>query len=278
MKSSFLLTRRQALKTAALAAAGVCARGVLGAPGGATVLQLGVASYSLARLSPEEVIAALKKINIRNVSLYKTHCPWGGTAEQCRAAAQKFRDAGLTVTGSGVINLPNDEGALRKAFDNARAAGLPTMICKPAKDAFPLAEKFVKEYDIRLAVHNHGPEDNVYPSPYDAWNAVQPYDRRIGLCFDVGHAARAGADPVEAIRKCRERLYDVHLKDSLATDGALRDIPTEVGKGHLDIKGMIAALIEIKYPHIVAFEYEKQSDDPVAGLAESVSYVRKLLG
>jgi sugar phosphate isomerase/epimerase len=278
MKSSFLLSRRQALKTAALAAAGVWARGVLGAPGGATVLQLGVASYSLARLSPEEVIAALKKINIRNVSLYKTHCPWGGTADQCRAAAQKFRDAGLTVTGSGVINLPNDEGALRKAFDNARAAGLPTMICKPAKDAFPLVEKFVKEYDIRLAVHNHGPEDNVYPSPYDAWNAVQPYDRRIGLCIDVGHAARAGADPVEAFRKCRERLYDVHLKDSLAMPGALRDIPTEVGKGHLDIKGMIAALVEIKYPHVVAFEYEKQSEDPVAGLAESVSYVRKLLG
>jgi sugar phosphate isomerase/epimerase len=144
-------------------------------------------------------------------------------------------------------------------------------------DAYPLVEKFVKEFDIKLAVHNHGPEDKVYPSPFDAWKAVRPYDERIGLCIDVGHAARAGADPAAAIHQCHTRLYDVHFKDSLADAGAVKDLPTEVGRGKLDIKGILAALIEVKYQHVVAFEYEKRSDNPVPGLAESINQVRKLL-
>jgi inosose dehydratase len=274
-----MITRRKALKLTAITAFGTwtgAGNFANNARAATPALKLGVASYSLTKLSPEEVIATLKQIQIQYVSLYRTHCPWGGTAEECRVAAKKFTDAGLTVTGSGVIDLPNNEAAVQKAFENARAAGLPMMVCKPALNAFPLIEKYVKQYDIRLGIHNHGPEDKVYPSPYDVWKAVQPYDKRIGLCIDVGHAARAGADPAEAIRKCSERLYDIHLKDSTAPAGAIKDIPIEVGRGQLDIKGILAALVEIKYQHIVAFEYEKSSNQ-VAGLTESVAYVRKVL-
>jgi len=275
---NYVMTRRQAVKTASLLAGGAWLGAVLEAQAATPTFQLGLATVSLSKFPPDKVIAAAKKLDLHNVSLYGSHCPWaGGSPEQCRTAAQKFKDAGLTVTGCGVITLPNEEGAVRRAFDNAQAVGLPTMICKPAHDAFPLVEKYVKQYDIRLAVHNHGPGDKGYPSPFDAWKAVEPYDKRIGLCIDVGHGYRAGADPVEAIRKCHERLYDVHLKDSLAEVGATQDIPVEVGRGHLDIKGIFAALIEVKYSHIVAFEYEKQEDDPTVGLLESVQYVRKIL-
>lgn len=286
MKPGF--SRREALKTAALAAlsfpllkAGaapaVAPDSLPGKKSHAPGLKFGVASYSLGKLSAGQVIETLKQLQINYVSLYKSHAPWDGTGEECRVAAQKFKDAGITVTGSGVIELPNNEAVVRKAFDNARAAGLPTMVCKPALDAFPLVEKFVKEYDLKLAIHNHGPEDKVYPSPYDAWKIIQSLDPRIGLCIDVGHAARAGTDPVEAIRKCRERVYDIHLKDSVAPVGAMRDVPIEVGRGHLDIQGILAALIEIKYPYIVALEYEKRDGDRMAGLAESVGFVRGVL-
>lgn len=275
---SVKMTRRQAVRTASLFAAGAWVSGCLRSASGAPSLQLGLATVSLSKFPPDRVIAAARKLELRNVSLFGTHCPWAnGTPDQCRAAAQKFKDAGLNVTGCGVINLPNDEAVVRRAFDNAQAAGLPTMICKPAREAFPLVEKFVKQYDLRLAVHNHGPGDKDYPSPFDAWNAVQPYDQRIGLCIDVGHSYRAGADPAQAIRKCHDRLYDVHLKDSLAVVGAKEDIPVEVGRGRMDIKGILAALIEVKYSHIVAFEYEKREADPTAGLLESVQYVRKIL-
>jgi inosose dehydratase len=275
-----LVTRRQVLKTAAVLAAGAWAGAALDARGAAAhAFELGLATYSLSKLPLEDVIADAKKLELRNVSLFGTHCPWAaGTPEQCRAAAQKCRDAGLTVTGCGVINLPNKEETVRRAFENAKAGGLPTMICKPARDAFPLVERYVKDYNIRVAIHNHGPGDKEYPSPFDAWNAVQQYDERIGLCIDVGHAYRAGADPAEAVRKCHARLYDMHLKDSLAEVGATKDIPVAVGQGRMDIKGIIAALIEVKYSHIVSFEYEKAEQDPMVGLTESVDYVRKILG
>jgi sugar phosphate isomerase/epimerase len=108
------------------------------------------------------------------------------------------------------------------------------------------------------------------------WKVIQPYDKRIGLCIDVGHTWRTGTDPVEAIRKCRERLYDIHLKDSIAQAGA-GDVPIEIGRGKLDIRGILSALIEIKYPHIVGLEYEKESRNPVVGLAESLGFVRGML-
>ena len=273
-ENAIFMTRRECLKQlgalAALGAAG-CQTHVYGN----RPLKLGVASFSLDRLTPDQVIAALKELDIQYVSLFKTHCPWGGTAEQCRAAAQKFRDAGLTVTGSGVIELPNNEAALRKAFDNAKAAELPTMICKPAPAALPLVDKFVKEYDLRLAIHNHGPEDKTYPGPAEAWKAAAPFDERIGLCIDVGHCFRAGQDPAAAIRSYRERLYDIHMKD-LKLDANGKEIPAEVGKGTMDIKGILAALKEIRYDRIVAFEYEKRGGDHVEGLRESIAYVRPL--
>jgi len=278
MAMNHVMTRRRAVKTAAVLAAGAWTGAALQARGAAYEFQLGLATYSLNKLPLDEVIADAKKLGLRNVSLFGSHCPWAnGTPEQCRAAAQKCKDAGLTVTGCGVINLPNQEGPVRRAFENAEAGGLPTMICKPALDAFPLIERYVKQYNIRLAIHNHGPGDTGYPSPLDAWNAAQPYDKRIGLCIDVGHGYRAGADPAESIRTCHQRLYDVHLKDTLAEVGARTDIPVEVGRGRLDIKGILAALMEVKYSHIVAFEYEKKEDNPMVGLTESVHYVRKLL-
>jgi inosose dehydratase len=270
------MTRREALKLAALTTLGAwTGAGCASAAKRGSPLKLGVATYTLSNQPASAVIAELKLWDIHYATLAKAFCPWDGTAEQCRTAAKKFTDAGITVTGSNVIDLPNREPAVRKAFENAFAAGLPAMDCRPALDSYPLVEKYVKQFDIRLAIHNHGPGDKLYPSPYDAWKVIQPYDERIGLCIDVGHGWRAGTDPAEAIRKCHTRLYDVHLKDSLAVVGA-KDIPVEVGRGHLDIKGILTALIEVKYQHIVAFEYEKRSN-PISGLAESIDYVRKLL-
>jgi sugar phosphate isomerase/epimerase len=195
----------------------------------------------------------------------------------CKAVGEKLKAAGLNLTGSGVINLPNDEAKCRKAFENVRAGGMQTMICKPAKDAFPLVEKLVKEFDQRLAIHNHGPEDKEYPTPDVIWEAIRSLDKRIGLCIDVGHTARAGADAVAALKQYASRLYDVHMKDSVAVVGTQRDVPIEVGAGRLDITAMLRTLLEAKYDGVVTFEYEKVAGNPVTGLAESVGYVRGVL-
>jgi sugar phosphate isomerase/epimerase len=171
--------------------------------------------------------------------------------------------------------MENDSDSVRRAFEYARDAGLATIVCTPHPDSMPILDAMVKEFDIRIAIHNHGPEDKRFPSPYDAWKAVEKYDRRLGLCIDVGHSARAGVDPAEAIRRCRGRLYDLHLKDIDSTAATGKTI--EGGRGVLDLPSILRALLEVRYPHLVSFEYEKDADDPLPGLAETVGYTKGLL-
>jgi sugar phosphate isomerase/epimerase len=284
------LNRREALKAAAVSALSLPLVGVASAseseivsplknPGRAPALKLGVASYSLAKLPVEEVIPALKQMEITAVSLYKSHAPWAdGTPDQCRAVVQKFSDAGITVTSTGMVELPNNEAVIRKALDNVKAAGLTTF-CGWLKqtDSLPLVDKLVKEYDLKVAIHNHGPTEAL-ATGLDVWKAVQPYDRRIGLCLDLGHGFRAGENAVQTIRLCSERLYEVHLRDTLATGGGMKDPePVVIGHGRLDFRSVIAALVEVNYSCQAEFEYEKKEDNRLPGLAESVGFVRGVL-
>jgi inosose dehydratase len=291
------LTRREVLKTAALGALALplLRSSLLGAESPAVSpspsptipqpipdrehgLRLGVASYSLRTMTLDEAIAVLHVLRIKNTALFRAHCDWqSATVDVCRAVGEKLHAAGLTLTGSGVVNLPNDETKLRQAFENVRAAKMATMVCKPELAALPLVEKLVKEYDQKLAIHNHGPEDKLFPTSGIAFEAIKSLDSRIGLCIDIGHEARAGANPANSIRNYGPRVYDLHLKDSVAVSGAMKDIPVEVGAGRIDIRGVLTALKQIKYSGVVAFEYEKAAANPVTGLAESIGYVRGML-
>jgi len=238
-------------------------------------LKLGVASYSLRKLSLEAAIAGIQRVGLRHVSIKDFHLPFALSAGERRAAAQRFRDAGITPMSCGNVTLQNDAAECRRAFEYARDIGVPTIVCSPHPDSLAMLAGLVKEFDIRLAIHNHGPEDKRFPSPYDVWNAVERYDRRIGLCLDVGHTARAGVDPAEAIRKCRERLFDFHLKDIDSTRPDGKNV--ELGRGVLDIPAILRALLEVRYAHIVSFEYEKDEHDPLPGLSESVGYAKGVL-
>lgn len=241
-------------------------------------LRLGMASYSIRVLPMESVIPTAKTLRMVNVSLFRLHFPWEtASVDDCRALGARFKEAGLAITGSGVINLPNDEAKLRKIFDNAKAAGLATMMCKPSIDAFPLIDRLVKEYDQKIAIHNHGPEDEVYPTAASAMKHIDQLDARIGLCIDVGHSYRASEDPATAIRTFAARVHDVHMKDSVAVPGALRDIPVEGGQGRIDFPGIFKALLAIRYNGVVTYEYERNTPNPVPGLAESMGYARGVL-
>ncbi len=283
-----LFTRRDVLKQAAVSAVAfsslaVSPRLAAGTPPASppsrppSSFKLSVATISLRRLAPAAVAAVLNQLQIDHVSIFREHAPFEtGTPDECRTTADIFRAAGLIPAATSVVTFTNDETSARRAFENTRAAGVPILTCSPAPDSLLLLEKLAREYDLRLAIHNHGPEDKVYPSPYEALKLIESLDPRIGLCLDVGHCMRAGVDPVEAIHRCAARTYDFHLKDSLALPGA-PDIPTEVGRGRMDIPGILAALIETKYAGVVAFEYERENVNPAIGLAESVGYVRGVL-
>jgi inosose dehydratase len=284
------VTRREVLKQAAFAGLVLPLLGAVPglhaadapaapAPGPLPALELGLVGYSLRSLSVDAGIEALRALGVTHYSVFRTQVPiLLSTPDVCAAMAKKYREAGITLTGTGVVTLPADEAAHRRAFECGKAAGLTTMTASyavpPDAATLALTERFVREYDIRLAFHNHGPEDKIFPSPFDVWKAVQPYDPRMGLCIDVGHAARAGADPVEAILACRSRLYDVHLKDTTAGAGVKKDQPVLLGKGRLDLRGIFTALRKIGYPYQAGLEYELEGPDPLRGIAQSYGYMR----
>lgn len=292
MSSPKILSRRDVLKTAAVglvalpflnssawAAEPAAKGGMQQRPGGyENGLRLGVATYSTRNMSLDDSIKVLQAVRITQANVFRNHLNMEtASVEECKAVHAKLQAAGITLNSTGVTNLPNDEARLRKIFTNMKAAQMPVLVCKPELPALPLIDKLVKEFDVKLAIHNHGPEDKVYPSPYDALTAVQSFDARIGLCIDVSHTMRAGVDAADAIRKCAARLYDVHLKDTQAVPGALEDIPVEHGAGRIDTRGILSALLAIRYANIVTYEYEKVAGNPALGLAESLGYLRGML-
>jgi inosose dehydratase len=238
-------------------------------------LKVGLASYSYSRLPLEAAIRGIRRVGVDYVSIKDSHLSLKSTALERKAVVQKFRDAGITPLSCGVITMTDDEAQIRNAFEYARDAGIPTIVCKPTRQSIPVLDTLVKEFGLKLAIHNHGPEDKVWPSPLDVWAAIQKYDERIGVCVDVGHTARCGVDPVQALRTCAGRLYDVHFKDLTSKDGNAR--PVEVGRGVLDVRGILKALLDIGYSHHVGLEHEKDMNDPIPGAAESFGYIRGIL-
>ena len=136
-------------------------------------LKIGVASYSLRTLSLEAAIKAINRSGLKYVSIKDSHLPMKSTPEHRKEVAQKFKDAGILPMSCGNVTMENDEANIRYAFEYARDTGLPTIVCSPHPDSFALLDKMVKEFDIKLAIHNHGPGDKRFPSPYDAMAAAE---------------------------------------------------------------------------------------------------------
>jgi inosose dehydratase len=238
-------------------------------------LKLGIASYSLRKFSLDEAIAMTKALGMARITVKSMHLPLESTQKERKAAAQKIADAGITLMGGGVIYLPNDASTCRNAFEYARDAGMPVIVASPDLDALPLVDTLVKEFDIKVAIHNHGPGDDKYPLPIDAYNAAKPFDKRIGCCMDIGHTVRIGGNEIENIHAVKDRLYDFHMKD--VTLRAPEGKNTEVGRGAVDIPGALKALIEIGFTGHVALEYEKNASAPMPGMHESIGYIRGVL-
>jgi len=239
---------------------------------------MGIASYSFRGLGLDACIKGIQRIGVHYVSIknVNNHLALNSPPEHRKAVAQKFRDAGITPLSCGNISIKNDEADARIAFEYARDIGVPTIVCAPDPAALPLLDKLVKEYDIRLAIHNHGPGDK-FPTPTDVWKALDNIDPRVGLCIDVGHTARGGDDPVADIRNYKARLYDLHLKDVSSVHSRSTAVEVELGRGVLDVPGMLRALLDIGYAHHVGLEHEKDARDPIPGVAESIGYAKGVM-
>jgi sugar phosphate isomerase/epimerase len=236
--------------------------------------ELGMASYTLRKFNLEQTIAMTKRLGLKYICLKEFHLPLKSSKEEIEKAVAKVKDSGLVLYACGVIYMKT-EADVTQAFEYAKNAGVKTIVGVPNPELLSLVEKKAAEYDIKVAVHNHGPEDKLYPSPASVYEKIKGLDKRIGLCIDIGHTQRSGIDPSEPAEKFADRLMDIHIKD---VDAATTDGKTiEMGRGVIDIVKFLKTLEAIKFSGVTAFEYEKDETDPLPGAAESVGYTRGIL-
>jgi sugar phosphate isomerase/epimerase len=240
-------------------------------------IRLGLASYTFRNFTRAQLIGYMKQLNVfaLNAKDVKDHLPMDPQEEQ-RAMAD-YAAAGIKLHAAGAIYFPKDEDDdIRSKFEYCKRAGIGVIVAgDPAPETLPRIEKFVKQYDIRIAIHNHGPEDKIWPSPRDVLKAVKGMDARMGCCIDVGHTARAGTDVVQAIREAGPKLFNMHMKD--LADFHNKESQVAVGDGIMPVRKMFEALIATKYQGFVDLEYEIHPDDPMPGVIASFAYMRGVL-
>ena len=194
------LTRRNFIRCGALTAATLASANNLIAlaqshpsPDAPSPIRLGIASYTFRNFTRAQMIANMQqlKISALNTKDVKDHLPVNPQEE--KSALAEYAAAGITIHAAGVIYFDKDEDTdMRNKFEYCKRAGIKVIVAGPSPETLPRLEKFVKEYDMQIAIHNHGPEDKLWPSPLDVLKAVNGMDPRLGCCIDVGHTALSG--------------------------------------------------------------------------------------
>ncbi|RDB02543.1 sugar phosphate isomerase/epimerase family protein [Runella aurantiaca] len=235
------------------------------------LFKLGIAGYSFVHFKLDQALEMMKKVDVHYLCIKDFHLPFNSTAEQITAFHETLKKSGVTGYAVGPIYMKTTQ-EIDNGFDYARRVGVKLIVGVPNEDLLPYIDKKVKEYDMRYAIHIHGPDIKLWPNASSVIDAVKNLDPRIGLCFDMGHDMRFGDDPIADLEKYNKRIFDIHLKNVTA---ASKDGKTcELGRGVIDVPAFVAMLRKVKYDGCCSLEYEKDMKDPLAGIAESVGYFK----
>ncbi|MDQ6633932.1 MAG: sugar phosphate isomerase/epimerase [Gemmatimonadota bacterium] len=241
-----------------------------------SAVRLGIASYSLRKFPLDKSLEMMKTLRTPFVNFKSVHVPYEKSPLELAALRKQIEAAGFQIVGAGTITFSKDtDEDVRHYFDYCKAAGVPLITAMGPAVVMPRVEKFAKQYDIKVAIHNHGPEDKNFPSPYDVLKLVKNMDPRMGLCIDVGHTVRTGTNVVKAVLDAGPRLLDMHVKD--LADLTAKDSQVIVGEGAIPIPDLFRALDTIHYGGYVNLEYEIDADDPLPGMKQSFAYMRGVL-
>jgi sugar phosphate isomerase/epimerase len=232
---------------------------------------IGMAGYTFREFTVEKTIEMMNRVKVTNLSLKDFHMPMKSTRDEIDAILKKFKDGGINVYTVGVVYMKTEADA-DLAFEYAKMAGVKMIVGAPDYALLPYVEKKVKTYDIKLAIHNHGPDNPLYPNATDIWNHIKDLDARMGICIDIGHTTRDGQDPCVDIVRYKTRIYDIHMKD---VDKASKEGTTvEMGRGIINVPEFVATLRKIKYTGSCSLEFEKDMKDNLPGIAESIGYFK----
>ena len=238
---------------------------------------LGVQSYSLREFNTVEAVRHIQGMGLHFAEFYPKHLDPAASDEQLAETQKLLKSAEIKLSGHGVHGFSKDHEKNKRLFDFARRAGIKVLTANPEYDAFDSLEKLVAEYDIRIAIHNHGP-GQLYDKIESVAKAVKGRHKWIGACVDTGHFLRSGEDPVKAVRELGPRVFGAHIKDDVELGRGSKNVV--IGKGKLDVVGLFKALREIKFPAdgALSLEYEANPQNPIDEMKACLAVAKEAIG
>ena len=277
MSTSFNRRRFLALTTAAAAGATIFdVPGILAAADPYRGLPIGVQSYSLRKYNVVDAIRHIQGMGLHFVEFYSKHLNPNATAAQLAENHQLLKRAKVSLSAHGVNRFSKDHDANRKVFEFAKRAGIRNITANPTPDSFDSLDKLVAEYNIRIAIHNHGP-GALYDSIDSVKKAVDGHHKLIGACVDTGHFIRSKEDPVKAVHELGPRVFGVHMKDEEKQEKQSHNVV--IGSGHLDVLGLFKALKKVSFPAdgSLSLEYEANPDNPIDDMKQCLAVAREAI-
>ncbi|MBR4170653.1 MAG: sugar phosphate isomerase/epimerase [Kiritimatiellae bacterium] len=255
----------------------------------ADTFQPGIAGFTFHKKTLDETLEVMKKVDVHYLCIKDFHLSLNSTDEQIQAFHEKCAKYDVKGYGCGPIYMGSEDAA-RKAFEYAKRCGVKILVGVPYEDQIvdgkkqrvgsrkllEYIDKLVKEFDIKYAIHNHGPDmPLLFPTADNAYEMIKDLDPRVGLCMDIGHQLRFNYDPVESFRKYHDRVFDLHLKN--VTDNSKKGGAIQLPRGKINLVEMVKVLREFKYSGICSLEYERDFNDNLEGVAECIGYFRGLM-
>lgn len=241
--------------------------------------KLGIQSWSCRNMSFEQVVEFAKRNKIKYLQLIGKHIDPLGSKEETLAKKKILDEAGLVCYTFGVTRTYDTKEENRRIFEFAKLMGMKVIVVEPRKmEQWDNLEELVKEYDIRLAIHNHG-HSSVYGTPEKVWNVIGKRDQRIGVCVDIGHISGAGFDVAEAFVNYKGRVYDFHVKDKKVEklkNGKEVILDVEIGTGAANYKGLFTELAKANWQGVMSIETDNGTfaKNPQAFVAKALRFVK----
>ncbi len=274
-----MANRRKFLKVAAI---GVTAANLplytIANPGNPTRekfrFSLGIASYTLRKFSTAQALDMTLRCGVNRITFKSMHLPLDASDETIKNTVTLCKQKGVQLYGCGVVTMKT-KAEVDQAFHYASAAGMDMIIGVPYPEVLSYANEKVQQHNIRLAIHNHGPGDDLYPSAEAAYNRIKDLDKRMGLCVDIGHTKRINRDPESDVEDYFDRVFDIHIKD--VTAATVEGDTCIIGRGVINFVSFLKKLKELNYQGTLALEYEADENDPLPGMMESFGFVKGVM-
>ena len=249
-------------------------------------LPLGMQAWTFRKFSFFETLEKVKELNLRYLEAYPGQVvnkdnpdlkfDHNLDQDQIELIKQKLKEFGISVVNYGVVGFENNESSMRQVFEFAKVMGIRTIVTEPKFEDYSLIEKMVKEYNIRVAIHNH-PEPTKYARPETVLEHIEGLDNRIGACVDVSHWLRSGVNVLEGLRMLKGHIIAIHLED-LDVFGSMEARTVPFGQGKVNVHDMLAELTLQNFDGILAIEHEQEDEayNPSPSIRKGLNYIKSI--